>query len=39
MTQLELEPDDILDEEDMTPYFEYLVFPAVDKNDSNDNLL
>ena len=38
MTRLELEPDEILDDEDMTPYFEYIVFPAVDENDSDDNL-
>ena len=38
MTRLELEPDEILDNEDMTPYFEYIVFPAVDENESDDNL-
>jgi len=38
MTRLELEPDEILDDEDMTPYFEYIVFPAVEENDSNDDL-
>lgn len=38
MTRLELEPDEILDDEDMTPYFEYIVFPAVDENDSDDDL-
>ena len=38
MTRLELEPEEILDDEDMTPYFEYVVFPAVSENDRDDDL-
>ncbi|MEL6384708.1 MAG: GNAT family N-acetyltransferase, partial [Cyanobacteria bacterium J06626_18] len=35
MTQLELAPEDILDDEDTMPYFEYVVFPVT--SDSNDD--
>ena len=38
MTRLELEPEEILDDEDMTPYFEYIVFPAAAENYSDDDL-
>lgn len=37
MTRLELEPSEILDDEDTTPYFEYIVFPTEDEADRDDD--
>lgn len=36
MTQLELPPEDIFDDEDAMPYFEYIVFPVTGENHDDD---